>query len=295
MTTRTQCPNESRVERIRTDPGQQTLIDQRAHRRFPMVKSLVAIPVSQDGVLDTNCTFDGLTSDVSQGGLGLELNTSDPVPYRSFLVGIETEDGGVRCAGVSVRYAAPSSRTGFRCGTEFGGMAQQILSAEGLTHRFDRQSMTYRLPFDPNTYAAWQDAGVLKPVLLDVVQVCPKCYGLPTVRRACGACRSARVTSDKLIHHFACAHVDFIHEFEQSDGLLCPKCRTDKLIVGSDFEYLAGQFRCLDCSWVGSELEEVGHCLRCDYRFSLNEAYEQELVSYHVERLDPLALVAAGE
>ena len=137
MTTATQRPDKSHVECGRTDPRQQSLIDQRVHQRFPIVKSVVAIPVTQDGILDTDSTLDGLTSDVSQGGLGFKLNTSDPVPSRSFLVGILADDGEFRYAGVSVRYTAPSSQSEFRCGAEFGGLAQRFLSEEGLTPSFD--------------------------------------------------------------------------------------------------------------------------------------------------------------
>ena len=97
----------------------------------------------------------------------------------------------------------------------------------------------------------------------------------------------------RLIHHFACAHVGPICDFETSEGLVCPKCRRRRLVVGSDFEYQAGASRCLDCHWSGSELEQVGQCLRCAFRFAGRQAQSLEMIGYHVHRLDPLAFIAA--
>jgi len=53
------------------------------------------------------------------------------------------------------------------------------------------------------------------------------------------------------------------------------------LIVGSDFEYLTGPYRCLDCQWSAAELEHIAHCLACNYRFPASESVVENLVAYH--------------
>ena len=83
-----------------------------------------------------------------------------------------------------------------------------------------------------------------------------------------------------------------VKEFDQGDELVCPKCRQRKLVIGADFEYLSGPYQCLDCNWSDTQLELVGQCQACELRFPIQQAVEEELIGYHVHRLDPLALVS---
>src|SRR5204863_524990 len=77
----------------------------------------------------------------------------------------------------------------------------------------------------------WVEVGVLTPVLWDRIQVCPRCHGMPRYRKGCRSCGSVKVTNERLIHHFACAHVAPVSDFEKSGELVCPKCRMRRMIV----------------------------------------------------------------
>lgn len=124
--------------------------------------------------------------------------------------------------------------------------------------------------------------GELSEVLLDRVWVCPQCRALPSFRPACPCCGSAGVERDRMLHHFACAFVGPTSEFRVSDeGLACPKCCTQRLIVGTDCEYLDGPWNCSDCDWSSSELEIVGHCLKCGFRFPAQQSALEDLVGLH--------------
>ena len=94
-------------------------------------------------------------------------------------------------------------------------------------------------------------------------------------------------------HHFACAHVDLLDAFDADGRVCCPKCLARDLVVGADFEFLAGPYDCQQCSWSDVQSELVGQCLSCRRRFPIQQALEQEHVEFHVDRLDPLAIVAA--
>lgn len=121
--------------------------------------------------------------------------------------------------------------------------------------------------------------GELSEVLLDRVWVCPQCRALPSFRPACPCCGSAGVERDRMMHHFACAFVGPTSEFQLTeDGLSCPKCCTQRLIVGTDCEYLDGPWHCTDCDWSPAELEIVGHCLKCGFRFPAQQAALEDLV-----------------
>ena len=95
-----------------------------------------------------------------------------------------------------------------------------------------------------------------------------------------------------LAHHFACAFVAPLTEFDNEETLKCPNCQTKHLVAGTDFEYMPGDNECDVCGWTDRELEQTGHCLNCDSRFAAHKAVEQELVGYHVERLASLADIA---
>lgn len=125
--------------------------------------------------------------------------------------------------------------------------------------------------------------GALSEVLLDRVWVCPQCRALPSFRPACPCCGSAGVERDRMLHHFACAFVGSTAEFQVSDdGLSCPKCCTRRLMVGTDCEYLDGPWRCPDCDWNTAELEIVGHCLKCGFRFPAHQSVLEDLVGHQI-------------
>ena len=97
-----------------------------------------------------------------------------------------------------------------------------------------------------------------------------------------------------MIHHFACANVDFVENFELDNELCCQKCRTRRLIIGSDYEYLEGPNMCHDCGQANLEKIQIGHCLSCEYRFPSETAYSMEIIGYRVNRLDILGFIGTA-
>ena len=161
------------------------------------------------------------------------------------------------------------------------------LEKEGyITPMFDPHSMQFHFGIAAPMLRAWEEDGTLEKVVLDRVQLCPQCHAVPTFRFGCPCCGSGRVLNDRLIHHFACAHVAAVEGFEHEEELVCPKCLVRSLVVGADFEYLNGPYRCLDCEWTAVELEHIGHCLNCGYRFPAPQSFVQDLVGYHGRRLE---------
>lgn len=269
--------------------------ERRTEPRHKVQQALVAVPVLLDGGPDRDHRVGGVCLDVSRKGIGVELHCQTEFPTTSLVLTFPSPNGDVCSAAMEIRNMQPNGRGGLRVGGVFGGYAEQILFAENLSPTFDQRQMEFSLRLPEEMLNQWAAIGVLRPLLVDRVLLCPKCRGLPTFRRACPSCGSASTSNDQLIHHFACAHVGFVKDFELNGALVCPKCRTRSLIIGSDYEYMTGPYRCLDCHWGDMELEQVGHCLRCGFRFPGHQAYEQELRGYRAKRLDPLALLPASE
>jgi ribosomal protein L40E len=210
------------------------------------------------------------------------------------MVGVECPDGTLCYAGMEVCHTSQRDPGRLRVGGRLGGRGEQILDAACHPTVFDSTSIRLSRPVSEDVLQAWCEVEVLTPVVLDSVQVCPRCRALPTFRPGCRSCGSGRVVGEQLIHHFACAYVAPIADFERPEGLVCPKCRARKLVVGSDYEYQIGATRCPDCQWHGAEPQQVGQCLMCHFRFPGGQALRLELKGYHVHRLDPLAFIAAS-
>jgi Thaumarchaeal output domain 1 len=273
------------------DGRREMVPDQRRDPRFVLRRPLIGVPVMPDGRPYPGRPISGMVADVSRGGLGLEFEAREWRPAIELVVGVETPNGPFRFAGVRVRYKGTVSGDRLKVGCEFGGFGQQLLQADTLAPRFVAELQVFAAPFPTDLLDAWCAVGVLKVILTDRVQLCPQCHALPTFRPGCRRCGSANVANDQLIHHYACAHVGRVSDFQTPAGLVCPKCRTRHLIVSSDYEYVTGPYQCRQCQWSDTELEQVAQCLRCGVRFPGHQAYLQDLRDYRADRLDPLALL----
>jgi hypothetical protein len=210
------------------------------------------------------------------------------IRYRHLVLGvIDNVNHHTYFEGIEIVWVDVQDSKKLRLSCCFSGEGRKLLQDENLKPVFNMESKKFILPVREEILRDWERMGVLKSVLLDRLRLCPKCYALPTFRPACKYCLSARVQRDTLIHHFACAHVDFFNNFEKRGEIICPKCRLKNLVMGSDFEYLQGSYRCNDCQWCDSELEEVGHCLSCGHRFPNHQGHLKDLIGFKIQRLNP--------
>ena len=154
---------------------------------------------------------------------------------------------------------------------------------------------TKRLDFGPleERVGQWENDPDVTRISLDKVIVCPECEAIPTFRPGCGACGSAWVEQEVLIHHYACAHVGPEDEFLTPAGMVCPKCRLRDLVAGSDFEQIRGCLRCSDCDAVFTQTKMIGHCLSCQHRFAADDGELQFVYGYRVGRAPNSAVIAA--
>jgi hypothetical protein len=251
---------------------------------------LVVIPVLPDGRPDLLGRVTGIAVALGQRGMILECTQPAWMPPTAVVVGVQLPTNETRFAGLKT-YPVPGSKPGqLLVGGVFGGPGHELLQPENLVPRLRLEPLRFECRFPVEMLRSWVQAGVLRSVLADRVLVCPACQGLPTFRPGCHHCGCARLDYDRLIHHYACAYVGFVHEFEAKDGTLtCPKCRCHHLVVGADFEHLTGPYRCPDCCWSDSQPERVAQCLRCGLRFPSYQAHLLDLEGFHVDRLDPLA------
>lgn len=141
----------------------------------------------------------------------------------------------------------------------------------------------------------WEANPEVRKVALDTMCVCPECESIASFRPGCGACGSAFVEQQSLIHHYACAHVGPEREFRPhgASDLSCPKCRMQRLVSGADFEVTEGCLACSDCDALFSEPTMVGHCLSCQHRFLQADAKLITVYGYQFGRKGAQAKITA--
>ncbi|MEO2030975.1 MAG: hypothetical protein ABGZ35_02705 [Planctomycetaceae bacterium] len=148
--------------------------------------------------------------------------------------------------------------------------------------RFSPQTCRYVYDVDQLTYQQWQRDPNARAIKLDTLLVCPECECLPTFRQSCPECGCAFLDQINRLHHFSCGHIADEHDFEDANGLRCPKCRCSDLLPGADVEQMPDDLRCHHCSAAFSAPSFVGHCLSCDHRFSASAARKTDLIAWHV-------------
>ena len=271
----------------------QSHLEMRRDIRYLLTRPVYAVPVLPGHMPDVNRLLEGFSVDLSVSGMAFTVSQSEAMQYRRFVVGIEPSQGAPQFAMAEICHMSGCDGQ-LRVGVEFASHGQDLFRDNNLLPALDSNSYRFHTGLSPEALNQWQEIGVLRPFLLDRVYGCPNCGALPSLRRGCRACGSGRLVGSQLIHHFTCAYVGFVAEFEGAHEMVCPKCRTRKLVVGADFEYLPGPASCIDCGWSGTDAEQVAHCCRCNQRFPLHQAAEVELTGYHVNRLDPLALIGSS-
>jgi Thaumarchaeal output domain 1 len=266
-------------------------IERRAEKprvRFP--RPLVIVPVLPDGSPDWEHRAVGVPMDLTHDGeVELQWDSNTELATTSLIALVQTADGALSAAGIDVEAVRHREGAGTLVIGRLGGFGEELLNPAKLTPTFDPETLTCQLGFAEEILDRWAAIGVLEAVFVDKVRVCPRCQSLPTFRSGCPNCGSAHLENDQLIHHFACAHVGRATDFERDGDLICPKCRTRRLVVASDFDYVTGPHRCLACHWSNLQLEDVAQCLRCQFRFPAYQAHTKELRGFRADRLDPLA------
>jgi len=249
--------------------------------------------IAPDGAPADKPPLVGFLTGLRQDRVQFECDPPSSSPAGQMLLGVEGDDGQLYFASIEVQQRR-SVASVTRVEATFADPTRDLFRPENLSPHFDPKCCRFSTRLSEQVRERWVSLGVLRPALTQRVLACPECHAAATFRCGCRTCGSIHTASSRMMHHFACAYVGPPSEFETPQGLICPKCRLRKLVVGSDFELLDGPYHCLDCDWSDTELAMIGQCLACELRFPLELAPEDDVLDYHVNRLDPLAFVGGS-
>lgn len=136
-----------------------------------------------------------------------------------------------------------------------------------------------------------QKEQLLNAEFKDRVYLCSNCSnGFMLYREVCPHCNSANVNASDIIHHFPCAYVGPVKDFQKEGEhvLVCPKCRKGLRHIGVDYDKPSIVNHCNCCDKSFQDVYVKAKCLGCQ-----NDVEVQYLISHNINEYKIAAKGAA--
>ncbi len=134
-----------------------------------------------------------------------------------------------------------------------------------------------------------EQEGFLTSSYLDSFYTCNNCYNSYLLfRETCPNCQSSDVESEEQIHHFPCAYVGPISDFQNSSdptALDCPKCERTLKHIGVDYDKPSIIFTCNRCDHVFQNPVVKAKCNVCNSDMQVENLLKKNLKSYQLTSL----------
>jgi len=98
----------------------------------------------------------------------------------------------------------------------------------------------------------------------------------------CPNCDSLRISEGKMIEHFACGHVGVEEDFLSGTKAVCPKCKKELKLIGTDYRIPGMRYTCQNCQEIFPLPEVKYRCLDTSEIFKLEELRHIWLYSYRL-------------
>lgn len=134
--------------------------------------------------------------------------------------------------------------------------------------------------------------GALRREFSEKILLCPACNSRQLqFSTACPKCGSSHITSVRVLRHIGCGLLAVETEFRNGAAAVCPKCRQQLQLLGSDYEMPGGYFLCRSCGELTGQPREHWRCSNCQELMERDEVREVCLYSYRLGSV-PRELVA---
>jgi hypothetical protein len=98
----------------------------------------------------------------------------------------------------------------------------------------------------------------------------------------CPNCNSAHLSKGKMIEHFLCGHVGLEEEFISGLKSVCPKCKKELKLIGTDYRVPGLRYTCHNCHGIFPLPTIKYRCLKTDEIYDLEELRHVWLYSYRL-------------
>ncbi|MCX7732817.1 MAG: restriction endonuclease [candidate division WOR-3 bacterium] len=125
--------------------------------------------------------------------------------------------------------------------------------------------------------------GYLERQFAERIFLCPRCNAdrLKLVF-FCPKCHSPEILRTRVLKHRTCGYSGPADDFLRYNRRVCPKCRDELLLLGSDYEDLGYRYRCPHCRELIRLPVERWHCSGCGQLYEKNGVRELVLYKYCV-------------
>lgn len=98
----------------------------------------------------------------------------------------------------------------------------------------------------------------------------------------CPSCDSSQLSRGQLIEHFSCGYIGPEEEFMKGMSQVCPKCKRELKLIGTDYRKPGARYVCNDCKGVFPSPVVKCRCLRTGESYLLEELRYISLSSYRL-------------
>uniref|UniRef100_A0A7V3PTI8 Thaumarchaeal output domain-containing protein n=1 Tax=candidate division WOR-3 bacterium TaxID=2052148 RepID=A0A7V3PTI8_UNCW3 len=148
--------------------------------------------------------------------------------------------------------------------------------------------------------------GYLQRQFAERVYFCPACNSTDLrLVLYCPKCNSPELYRTRLFRHRTCNYTAPADDFLRHGQRICPKCRNELLLLGSDYDDLGNRYRCPDCKEITRAPVERWNCHSCGrtyekdgirelilYKYTLNPAQVTRLRQERIPRARVRELLA---
>ncbi len=165
-----------------------------------------------------------------------------------------------------------------------------------IGYAYPTVSMSFEPHEETEVLAAldWAEAnGYIWPDFVEKIYLCNQCSaGLLLFREVCPHCSSSNTYGEDLVHHFPCAYIGPISDFQKADtdALSCPKCNKNLHHVGVDYDKPAVLNHCNECDSRFQDIFVKAKCMHCSHDTDVQFLQARNIYAYKLTKKGRLAI-----
>ena len=170
-----------------------------------------------------------------------------------------------------------------------------------IGYNFPELSMSFEDNEEPQVLDAldWAEReGLIWPDLQERIYVCSSCSGgFLSFREVCPHCKSSNVEGEDLVHHFPCAYIGPVSDFQMEDSsvLNCPKCNKDLHHIGVDYDKPAVINHCNNCDSIFQDVYVKAKCMNCESDMDVQYLKSRNINAYKLTKKGRLSITKGYE
>ncbi|MEI6313163.1 MAG: hypothetical protein WCP57_12955 [Bacteroidota bacterium] len=140
-----------------------------------------------------------------------------------------------------------------------------------------------------------EQEGLIAGKFHERIYLCNKCSGgFLSFREVCPSCHSSDSNTEDLVHHFPCAYIGPMSDFEDQykNELNCPKCNKNLRHIGVDYDKPSVIHHCNQCKADFQDLLVHAKCICCSADTEVQFLIPKKLKKYEIMKKGKLAAIS---